>query len=99
MINALLQGLFNFLISLIETVLTPIDTLIQQNIPDLSNALDSFNSLLTYIINFIGFVVDASGLSSIALGLIVAYMSFALTVPLIVWVIKVLVKWWHALAP
>lgn len=99
MIQALLSGIIATVIHGIEVALTPIETLLFQNVPDLSTALGKFSDLIDYILSFFGYVIDLSGLSPFAISLVVSYMAFALTVPVLVWVIKVIVKWWHALVP
>lgn len=99
MINSILIGIINFVYNLIDTLLLPIDTIINQYVPDLGSALQTFSNLLDYVLGFIGFCVDASGLDSIAILLIITYFTFSLTVPLAIWVIKVVIKWWHALVP
>ena len=99
MIGSLLNGLVSFLISIIKILLNPIETLITNNIPSLSTGLAAIGSLIDYIIDSMGFVLDVVGLSSTAIALIIAYWSFALTLPVVVWAVKVVVKWWHALVP
>lgn len=99
MIGSFINALVNFCIHIIQVFLNPIESLIATNIPDLSTGLASLSSVIDYIINSMGFVKDCVGLSSTATALIVGYLSFAFTMPLAVWVIKVAVKWWHALVP
>ena len=99
MINAILTGVLNFVFNLISTILQPIETLIANNAPEIETALNSFSDLIDYIVAFLGYLVDMTGLSPIAMYMIVSYMTFALTWPVIVWVIKVVVKWWHMLVP
>ena len=99
MINAILQGISSFIFHLIYIIISPIDSIIVDNLPQLEVALGKFNDLLDYLITAIGYVADLTGLSTFAISLIVNYIIFALTAPVLVWVIKVLVKWWHALVP
>lgn len=99
MIGALLNGLVNFVIQIIQFILSPLDTLITNNIPELSSVLSFISAVIDYIISYIGFAIDVVGLSDTAIALIVAYWSFALTVPIAAWIVKFAVKWWHALMP
>lgn len=99
MIQVFISGILATVIHGIEVVLSPIETLLFQNAPELSTALGKFSDLIDYILSFFGYVIDLSGLSPFALSLIVSYMAFALTIPVAVWVVKVVVKWWHALVP
>lgn len=97
MIGKLLNGLMSFIISLISTLLSPIDTLISQNMPVLDNALTHINSFFDYIIDIIGYVIDASCLTDVAIGLVVSYYVFSITSTLIAFAIKIGVKWYNAL--
>lgn len=99
MIGIFLTGLVNFAIQIIQFILSPLDSLITNNIPELSNILSYIGDLIDYIISCIGFAKDLVGLTDIAVTLIVGYWSFALTVPIAAWVVKFVVKWWHALVP
>ena len=48
MINSILKGIIGFIISLVNTILSPIDTLITNYLPsDFSNALSSINDFLS----------------------------------------------------
>lgn len=99
MIGAFFNALVTFVIQIIQVILSPLDTLITNNIPELSNILSFISAVIDYIISYIGFAIDVVGLTDTAIALIVAYWSFALTVPIAAWVIKFAVKWWHALMP
>lgn len=97
MINKIIKGIIKLIISLVSSLLTPIDNLITSSLPSVSVAIDSFNSLINYVINFIGYVVDASGLSSTSINLIIIYYSFSLVVPFSISSIKLALKWYNNL--
>lgn len=99
MIGKILTGIMSLIIGLVNVLLSPIDLLIQNALPDVSSALTAFNSLIDYVINFLGFCVDATGLSSTAISLIIIYYSFSLVVPLTVYTVKLAIKWYNALKP
>lgn len=99
MIGKILMGIMKLIIKLVSVLLSPIDNLITSSLPTLSNGLTAFNSLIDYALNFIGYVVDASGLSSTAISLIILYYGFVLVVPLAVYTIKLAIKWYNALKP
>lgn len=84
-------------ISLVNVLLTPIDQTIQQFLPDLSNALTSFGNVLNLISDVIGWCVDLTGISSTALGLIITYYVFKLTVPVFFWTVKTAIRWYNAI--
>ena len=99
MIGKILSAIFKLVISLVTLLLSPIDALITSSLPDLGNALSSFSSLIDYVINFIGYVVDCSGLSSTAINLIIIYFTFVLLSRPVVYVIKLALKWYDTLKP
>lgn len=99
MINALLTGIFNLIIGLVSVVLSPIDALIVQFLPDLSTGLSAIGSMFGLVDNVMGFCVSVSGLSSETLSLIVLYWTFKLTAPLAVSTVKSAIKWYNALKP
>ncbi len=99
MINALLNGIMNMIIGLVSVLLKPIDLLIEQFLPDLGNAMNMFSSMLNYIGDFLVWAVSWLGLNATVRGLIVAYYTFVLTVPLLVATIKLALKWYDKLKP
>lgn len=99
MIGKILTGIFKLIISLVNVILSPIDTLINNALPDVASGINAFNSLINYVINFMAYVVDASGLSSTAINLIILYFTFTLTLPLSVYTIKLAMKWYDKLKP
>lgn len=99
MINALLTGIFNLIIGLVGIILSPIDLLISQFLPDLSSAFGAIGSMFSLVDGVMGFCVSVTGLSSETLSLIVLYWTFKLTAPLVVSAIKMSIKWYKALKP
>ncbi len=97
MINALIMGVFNVIIKLVDVILAPIDLLISQFLPSLSSGISAIGSMFAYAGNMLGFLVSLTGLSQEALSLIVAYFTFKLTVPLMISGIKTAVRWYNAL--
>lgn len=97
MIKAIIKGIMSLIISLVSVILAPIDALISQFLPSLSSALSGFSSFLTMCGQYIGWVIDFTGLSSETISLIIAYFVFKLTVPLLVSSVKVAIKWYNAL--
>lgn len=99
MINALLTGIMNMIIGLVNTLLKPIDALILQFLPDLSNAFTAIGDMLNYVSQYIGFAVSLTGLSNETLSLIVLYFTFKLTVPILISTLKTAIKWYDKLKP
>lgn len=96
MINTILNGIFNIIIFLVNTILAPIDNLIVDNIPALDTAFSAVGIFLELCTTSIGWVLSCFGLSSSCLSLIVAYFTFKLTVPILFSTIKLAIKWYNA---
>lgn len=99
MINAILTGIMNLIISLVDIVLAPIDLLIEQFLPDLSSGISAIGAFFALAKQYLGFAVSITGLSSTALSLIVLYYVFKLSVPLLISAIKNAIKWYDKLKP
>lgn len=97
MINAIIMGIMKLIMGLVSVLLSPIDSLISQFLPSLDSAINAIGAMFSYVSNFMGFVVSATGLSSETLSLIVLYYTFKLTVPLMVSTVKSAIKWYNAL--
>lgn len=99
MINALLTGIFNVIISLVSVILSPIDTAIQAALPDLANALSAIGQLFATIGISIGWGLSLTGISSECISLIVMYYVFKLTMPIAFSLIKSALAWYNKLKP
>lgn len=99
MINAILQGIINVITTLVNFIIAPIDNLIATALPSLDSAFVAIGDFLNLCVSSIGWVISLLGLNSNVISLIVIYYGFALSVPLVVYVIKLAVKWYNALKP
>ena len=94
MIGKILLGIISLITSLIYGILTPIDTIIQNSFPVLSDAINSVGTVFNFISTSIVWAVNLSGLSASCISLIVAYYTFKLSLPLAISGIKLVVKWY-----
>lgn len=99
MINAILSGIINLIISLVNVILLPFDALIESALPDLSNAFTSIGQFLNIATSSIGWCISLTGLSTTALSLIISYYGFKLTAPLLFYMIKLALSWYNRLKP
>lgn len=99
MINAILTGIINLIVGLVEIVLYPFDALILSALPDLSNALTAIGGFISVITSGLGWVISLTGLSSETLSLIVMYFTFKLTAPMLFYMIKLALSWYNKLKP
>ena len=63
MINALLTGIFKVITSLVNVLLTPINTVINNYLPDLANIIGTINQAFGYLFGSLGWWTDALLLS------------------------------------
>lgn len=99
MINKLLMGIFKIIISLVNLLLTPIDTLISQFLPGLDNAFTMVGNLVQQLCNIIPWVMSWLGVSSVVISLLVSYLTFKMSVPIVVHTVKLAIKWYDKLKP
>lgn len=97
MINAIVKGIIKLIIGLVSILLYPIDTLIDSVLPSLSGMISSVVTFLSYCTQSIGWVLSCIGLDSQIIGVIVIYYTFKLTTPLLVYTIKLAIKWYDKL--
>lgn len=97
MINAILNGLVEFAINAVNSLLSPIDNLIVQYLPDLSNSLNSISDLFSMGLDKVGWFIDASFLYSSTIGIIATIGIARLTISPIVSLIKVIIHWWDSI--
>lgn len=99
MINKLLMGVFKIIISLVSLLLTPIDNLIAQFLPGLDDAFTMIGNLVQQICNVVPWVMSWMGVSSVVVSLLVSYLTFKMSVPIVVHTIKLALKWYDKLKP
>lgn len=102
-LELILTGVFNIIIGLVlllvKIVLMPIDYLITQYLPALNDAFTAVATYITTIFTNIGWVLSITGIPAFAIGLIVAYWVFKLTLPINIWAIKLAINWYQHLKP
>lgn len=84
---------------LLKLVLAPIDFLLQAIVPGLSGALTSVGDYFYLATTYIGWILDSTGIPYIGFGLIAAYYTFKLTLPLNLFLIKLAISWYKTLKP
>lgn len=99
MINKLLMGVFKIIISLVSLLLTPIDNLIAQFLPGLDDAFTMIGNLVQQLCNVVPWVMSWMGVSIVVVSLLVSYLTFKMSVPIVVHTIKLALKWYDKLKP
>lgn len=96
-INDMLLAIVKFIVSFINILLYPVDMIIQNFLPDLSNIFTAIGNYLSIIASSIGWVISLSGLSSGTISLVILYYIFKLSAPLVFYFIKMAVQWYDKL--
>lgn len=100
MIAKLMSAIIKLIIKLVTVLMTPINSLITNMLPqDIVNGLNSIGSFFQVVSNGIGWVISASGIPSSAIAIIVATLTFKLTVPILVHLTKLALAWYDKLKP
>lgn len=99
MINAIIKGIFKLVILLVNVILTPIDALINQFLPSLSDGISKVSAFFQWVSNLIPWGMSWFGLEPAVITLFVSFITFELTVPLLVHTVKLAIKWYDKLKP
>ncbi len=97
MIKAIINGVMKLIISLVSTLLTPIDALIDQFLPELGELASLCGTYIGYATQYIGWILDASFISPILITGIIGYYTFKLTFWLAVHTMKLAIQWYDKL--
>lgn len=97
MIKAIIKGIFNLVIGLVDVLLAPIDALISQFLPGLNDVLNAIGSFFSYILSFIPWLCSWLHLPSWLITFVIAYYVFKLTVPLAIHTVKLAISWYDKL--
>ena len=99
MIKAIISGIFKLVISLVNLLLLPIDTLIEKFLPSLAGGLDKVSAFFTWVSGLIPWGISWFGFDDVVIALFVAYTTFELTVPVLVHTTKLAITWYNKLKP
>lgn len=97
MINAIINGIFKLIIGLINIILTPIDLVINQFLPGLSDGLAKVSEYFQWVCSLIPWGISWFGLETAVITLFVGYVTFELTVPFMIHAVKLAIKWYNSL--
>lgn len=97
MINAILTGVFKIVTKLILLLLSPINNLITSMLPNFSDMLTNVGNFFTTGATYFGYIVDSLFLNSEVVSFLILYWTFKLTFPFVVYLIKLVIKWYDKL--
>lgn len=97
MIKRIIKGIFKLIMSLTSVLLTPINTIIQNFIPDLANVISGIVTLFDMAGQFLGFIMSIFGFNSLTWSIIVMYYVFHFGFQMGMFTVKLSLKWYNAL--
>lgn len=97
MVKRIIKGIFKLIMSLTSVLLAPVNTIIQNFLPDLSNVINGIVILFDMAGQFLGFIMSMFGFSSLTWTIIVMYYVFHFTFQMGMFTIKLSLKWYNAL--
>lgn len=97
MIKAIINGIFTLIMSLVNLLLLPIDLLIEQFLPEVSEILTYIGTFFDLIGDLLPLVISYTGLNQLVLLSIYNISVFVLTVPLMVHAVKLALFWYNKL--
>lgn len=99
MIGTLLLGLLNFFQAILALVILPINNLLEQYVPEVSQAFGYITAFLYKCVELFGWAVGTVGISDWVISFVVTALIFKLTLPTVAFTIKYLLKWYRTLMP
>jgi len=84
---------------LVAIILAPLSALIATLIPGADAFFSAIPTWLNYATTYVGWVIDAFGIPTIVITMVVLYYTFTLTSSLLVYGVKLSIKWYEALKP
>lgn len=96
-LSGFIDVIFNFIFTVTDLVLTPINYLISSLLPSLENALDWVGYLFEEVSNVGKFVISYTGFYQEVIDIIIILIVAIISIPLAVHGIKTGLKWFNAL--
>ena len=93
------ETIFNLLTNFVNIRINTILSKVNVSIPIFSTLVFYLTQLFDIILNYCLFILDASFISSELFSYLIISYIFQISSRMITYVIKLVVKWWHALAP
>lgn len=92
-----LNAILSLCMTIIKIILSPIDLIIVNYLPDINNLSINISNFLDLCMTNIGWVIDAFMIPAGVITLIIAYLVFKYTVQFAIWSIKLVISWIGAL--
>ena len=93
----MIEIIFNFFTDLLQLVLLPIDLLIQSLLPDVSIMIQSIYGLFDIAFSGIAYAIELLAVPTRSIQAIIIFYTFKLTIPIQVYVYKIIFDWYAKL--
>lgn len=102
-LEGLTSGVFtaikDFITSFAYGQINGIINLVGGVLPDFTPLLPYLENLFNMVLNYCLYILDASFIESPIFTYLIISLIFKISAPALAYIIKLIVKWWHALAP
>ena len=95
----LMSGISNFVLKIIYTLTLPLWNLASSSFPNFEWYLADLRNMLYSFLKYVFFILDASLINKAIITYVVMSIIFRISLKFVAYSIKVVVKWWHYLAP
>lgn len=95
----IIKVILSFVISLIDLILRPLDLLIYQHFPTITGAVGLVLNFLNWLKDFVLWVLSWLPFTPTFWSFFISVLIFSITLPTLIDMIKLVVKWWHAIVP
>lgn len=92
-------NLVNFISNLVNIAFSPINNLLLRNFPNIDNFLELIYSAFDYVVQYVAFALDFSFINKAVFTYLITSLIFRVVVTSSSYLTKLIVKWWHQLAP
>lgn len=94
MINSFLSGLIEFFKGFLALLLSPIDSIITEYLPDFADMLSYVGDFFNTILGFIPWILSWLNIPVLVVGFVISYYIAKITISFLVHEIKIIVAWW-----
>lgn len=98
-IQSTIKIIIQVIVFLINLFLIPIDALISTFLPNVNNILNAISAFIHLLLQSIAWGMSISGLSQQTWALIAFLALFKISFTPLMWVMKLVLKWYHTLKP
>lgn len=97
--SGVFEAIKNFITSLSTDLINGFLNFIGSLLPDFTIYLPYISNMFNLVIDFCLFILDASMIQPVVFTYLIGTLLFRLNAPIFAYFTKLVINWWHALAP